>query len=254
MSSLITIDKKYPECTGINTHAWLNATCGETHDEDWLEFLQQLNEQHNEEMRRDPNQDFFGYVCERSPYTNRWISQLQDEIGMYLRAKTGQVYVPAHDIGNTYNDENDFCTTFQYQVWVPIDEARWHEKANQWFCDEFYYRDDCFVVTEMHMGGDVRGNYGVPEIRGPVDNLCDAHFLDWMVGWYVGVYRKEHGMFYNADEDGEFTSGYHQNPTYHLLEQLKGNKMLWSEKHRCFVGWLNGRAVKMHPQCDAEYN
>lgn len=244
---LVKIDKKYPECTGIDTVPWLDHVVGKPHDE-WLAFLQQLNEQNNEEMRRDPKQDFFGYFCERSPYTNRWISDLQDEIGMYLRAKTGQVYVPAHDIGNVYNHDTSFTDVFQYQVWVKEEDARVHAKTGEWYCDEWYYRDDVFVVTEMHMGGDVRGNYGVPEIRGAVDDLCDAHFLDWMVGWYITTSDGE-----NADEDGLYQAGYQSNPTYHLTEALKGD-MLWSEKHGCFVGWLNGRAVKMQPTCDAEYN
>lgn len=247
MTNLITIDKKYPECTGIDTVPWLDHVVGKPHDE-WLAFLQQLNEQHNEEMRRDPNQDFFGYFCERSPYTNRWISDLQDEIGMYLRAKTGQVYVPAHDIDNVYNNETDFTDVFQYQVWVPIDEARWHEKTKQWFCDEWYYRDSTFVVTEMHMGGDVRGNYGVPEIRGAVDNLAETGFLDWVVGWYAMQYDAKSKAF-EYDQDGDnLQAGYSSYPWGQVEEYCKWGPK-WSESRDCFVA-INkaGRFVELHPE------
>jgi len=249
MNDLIKIDKKYPECTGIDTVAWLNHVVGDHHD-DWLAFLEKLNEQHNEDLRANTSPDFLHYFCERSPYTNRWISQLQEEIGMYLRAKTGQVYVPAHVIDNVYNHEISFSTVFQYQVWVKEEDAQRHHKTGEWYCDEFYYRDDVFVVTELHSGcGDVRANYGVPEIRGPVDSLCDARFLDWMIGWYITTSDGE-----NADEDGVYSTGYSQNPTYHLTEALKGGAMRWSERYQCFVGWLNGRAVKMQPTCEAECN
>lgn len=251
MKNLIRVDKTDYEYCAIDTRPWLDHVLGPNLPA-WQEFLEHKNAEHKASFDNERDWNWSG----TRPYTGRyWISwpEMQAAIAEYLLATTGEEYVPATDIGNVYNNENDFSNVFQFQPWVPMREASQHTKTGEWYCDEWYYRDDVFMAVEIHLGGDVRGNYGTVELRGPVNNLSEAGFLDWKLGWYVTAYCAKEGRHTveSADVDGEFLQGYHACPTYQLSNSLKDTPR-WSESRDCFVGVMDGRFVDIHPDYHVE--
>lgn len=257
--NLIQIDKKDWEYTAIDTDAWLDRVCGENM-EAWQEHLEKLDDMQDSyrDLLLSRGQEDEAYMLDRRPYTGKyWINspEMQRAIAMFLEQQTEQTWVPAHDIENVYNSENDFSRVFQYQVWVPQEAAKWDAKAQEWRSDEWYYADDVYVAIERHMGGDVRGNYSTVQLRKPdysYGGLAEGGFLDWTVGWYVTRYEasdKRHVMVPDGDQ---YDAGYHPSPTYHLSNALRSRPM-WSEKRQCFVGWLDRRAVEIHPTCRGDF-
>ena len=82
--------------------------------------------------------------------------------------KTKTFEVVARD--NTSNNENDLSSDFTWSIWSDDPHGDW------------YYSDGVFVAICQHLGGDIRGNYGMPRLyRG--DNLAESGFLDWVLGW-----------------------------------------------------------------------
>lgn len=146
MHSVIKIDKKFPECTAIDTDAWLAAVLGE-------EVLT-------------------GGELEEH-LSNHWLMRSEYQILEAIETAEGRNYRRTQ-VDNVYNNENDFSDVFQWQVFYP-EESR----SGDWF-----YADDVYVAIEPHMGGDPRGNYGRTRIY-KVDCLADSGFLDWVLGWHV---------------------------------------------------------------------
>jgi len=128
-------------------------------------------------------------------------------------------YVEAHR-DNCYNHENDFSSVFTFSVYVPHD-------AN----DDWVYVNNTYVALCIHIGGDVRGNYGNCRLF-ETDSLGDSSFFDWVIGW-------------NIQKDGErlelenYSIGYAQNPTYELENDLEKE-----ENGRCAAGeWQDGKFI-----------
>lgn len=202
MSDLTNIDKQFPDCTAINTEAWLKAVLGDEVEIGTEEFREDLS--------------------------NHWLVRLEDEILATLTDETGLEY-KCTELDNVYNNDNDFSSVFQWQVFYPEDESDW------------YYAHDVYVAIEVHLGGDVRGNYGRVRLY-RADCLAEAGFLDWVIGWDV--------RYSNGDEVPEndcFSIGYSNHPYYQMEQHLK-SPLKWSEKRQCFVGvYEDGRFVECRP-------
>src|SRR5437870_8937644 len=123
-SDLIVIDKKFPDCTAINTEAWIAKVLGE-------EVL--------------AGGDLENLLSQK------WLMQCEDEIKAAIETETGTEY-KCTQVDNIYNGENDFSSVFQWQVFYPE------------HCSDWLYAHDVYVAVEIHQGGDVRGNYGRPRL------------------------------------------------------------------------------------------
>lgn len=143
--NLIKLDTTFPDCTAIDTEAWLKAVLGE-------------------EIALG------GEELARKMATN-WLVEIEADILAAIEQETGVEYEAAA-LGNVFNGDNDFSDVFQFQVFRPADGTDW------------VYDDDVYIAVEVHQGGDVRGNYGRVRLY-RADNLADTGFLDWVLGWDV---------------------------------------------------------------------
>jgi len=172
-----------------------------------------------------------------------WLMPHVDEVRAEIERMTGREYA-ATDVFNTYNDENDFDSEFQFVVFYPADDG------------DYLYANDVYVAIEPHNGGDVRGNYGKTELYGPIDDLADAGFFDWLVGWNVSDLNGE-----TLDgENDQACIGYAQNPTCHLAKLFVTRSNDWevvtrySEKLGGFMArTLTGKTAVLTPYTNAEY-
>jgi hypothetical protein len=201
-NNLIQFDHSFPECTAIDTEEWLSAVLGsEVLEGGELEEL----------------------------LSQKWLMQCEDEIKEAIELEEGQEY-KCTGVDNTYNNENDFSSQFQWQVFYPADGH-----------GDWCWERDCYVAIEVHQGGDVRGNYGRVRLF-KIDSLADAGFLDWVLGWNVSYASGE-----EVAENERFSIGYHSLPYAEMERHLKG-RLMWSEKRECFVGWYqDGRAIEARP-------
>jgi len=213
-NDIIEIDQKWPACCAIDTEEFLTRTLGD-------------------EVTPDLSVDDTDL---ETLIGDKWLMQAQDEILAAIQnAEEGREYL-CTGVDNVYNNENDFSSVFQWQVFYPADC-----RSGDWV-----WSDDCYVAIEVHQGGDVRGNYGRVRLY-KVDSIGDSNFLDWMLGWNVEYSNGE-----SVAENERFSIGYAQNPFYEMIEHIKGGEsgLTWSDKHQCFVGWYeDGRAVKVSPYC-----
>ncbi|AQT27809.1 hypothetical protein HOR67_gp47 [Ralstonia phage RS-PI-1] len=296
MSSIITIDERFPECTALDTDKWLDAVLGsevnldsatkyvvgynmpgympdmepaefddaqsalsqlrdylqerldELEDEGAAEALGFSDEQIDalrEALDEDPDDDGeiaftvcgFAYWIKAETrsleevISGKWLMQAEDDIKAAIEAEMGEEYEFTR-VDNTYNNENDFSSNFQWQVFYPAGSSDW------------VYADRAYVAIEVHQGGDVRGNYGRIRLFS-VDDLADSGFLDWVLGWNV-----EYSDGTQVPENDRFSIGYASNPWCEMVDHIKGGDrgLRWSEKHEAFVGWYeDGRAVKVTP-------
>tara|TARA_Y100000592_G_scaffold55153_1_gene86818 strand:- start:190 stop:831 length:642 start_codon:yes stop_codon:yes gene_type:complete len=121
---------------------------------------------------------------------------------------------------NCYNHENDFSSVFTFSVYVP------HNAHDDWL-----YVDNVYVALCVHIGGDVRGNYGNCRLF-ETDSLGDSSFFDWMIGWDI----QKDGERLELDN---YSIGYAQNPTYELESDLEKE-----ENGRCVKGeWQDGKFI-----------
>jgi len=171
--------------------------------------------------------DKLGKPLQDAPDIDDWACNHTQEILDYIQSREGIEYTEASR-DNVYNHENSFSDIFVYTIYAPKD------------CSDYLYADDVYVAIEMHRGGDARGNYGGYKLY-KADDLADAGFFDWVLGWYV----TRNGE--NVDDTGRYGVGYSSNPTWELIRAMKNEKLLWSEKRKHFVGWLNGQAVEAMP-------
>ena len=93
MKNLIIYDKQFPECTAINTEAWLTETLGKP--------IELPDAVHNAE----------------------WSDEAQ-EIVAFLADKTETVY-QSITRENVYNHENSFSDIFVYEIFAPVDCGDW---------------------------------------------------------------------------------------------------------------------------------
>lgn len=202
MQTLIQIDKNFPDCTAIDTEAWLEAILGRPVGIGPVEFQDKL--------------------------ATRWLVECEEDILAVLEEETGLEY-KSTSLDNVYNNENDFSSVFQWQVFYPADHNDW------------IYADSVYVAIEIHLGGDVRGNYGPVRLY-EANYLGDSGFLDWVLGWHVTYSNGE-----EVPENDRFSIGYSSHPYTELVDHLKGG-LRWSEKRQCFVGvYHDGRCVECSP-------
>lgn len=205
MTDIIQIDHKFPEYTSINTEEWLSRVLG--------------------------SEVLSGGELEES-ISNKWLTQSQDEILEAIQNAEGIEY-KCTDVDNVYNNENDFSSVFQYQIFYPEGETDW------------YYADNIYVAIEVHQGGDVRGNYGRVRLY-KVDDLVSSGFLDWVIGWSVNYADGT-----EVPENDRFSIGYASHPFSEMQSHLKDGykaEVWWSEKRGCYIStYQNGRFVELHP-------
>jgi hypothetical protein len=133
---------------------------------------------------------------------------------------------------NCYNHENDFSSVFTFTIYVP------NEESGDWI-----YANNTYVALCVHIGGDVRGNYGNCRLF-KTDSLGDSSFLDWMIGWSI-------------EKDGKrlelenYSIGYAQNPTCELERDLEkeedGHFAAGEWQDGKFIAKLNGETVVCIP-------
>ena len=197
---VVRICKRHWECSGLDTEAWLTAVLGDEVPE---------------------------WEC-----NGDWLMAQEYRILEFIENATGNEYRRT-SVNNVYNNENDFTSVFQWQVYYPAD------------ADDWIYADDVFVAIEVHHGGDVRGNYGRVRLY-RLDDMADSGFLDWMVGWEV-----TYSDGTPVAENDRFSIGYAQNPRCEIENHLKGGyraKVAWSDKRDAFLAWYeDGRAVQIRP-------
>ena len=201
MTDLIQLDEKFAEYTAIDTEAWLTRVLGE--------------------------EVFDGGELEEA-MQGKWLMQCEYLILEAIEAAESRNYKRT-SVDNVYNNENDFSSVFQWQVFYPDDASDW------------FHADNVYVAIEVHNGGDVRGNYGRVRLY-KVDSLADSGFLDWVLGWHVNYSNGE-----PVPENDRFCIGYASNPFYEMRGYLKAD-LRWSEKRKCFVGvYQDGRCVEARP-------
>lgn len=91
MSDLIVIDRKFPDCTSIDTEAWLSRVLGEELD----------------------------FECD-----GRWMCDQEYRLLEYVEGCEGVNYKRT-SVDNVYNNENDFSDVFQWQVFYPENADDW---------------------------------------------------------------------------------------------------------------------------------
>ena len=141
---------------------------------------------------------------------------------------------------NVYNGENDFNQVFTFSIYSTIDDK------NEWY----YGNDAVYIAVCLHLGGDVRGNYGNVQVYRCNDNDRLLYFLDWTVGWHV-VRASDGKPFEQSDR---FQIGYAQNPTSKLESALDGDydeKGEWIDG--AFHGKIDGKKVICYPATNASY-
>jgi len=205
MRDLIQIDENAPEYCSIDTGEFLEQTLGR-------EVLD-------------------GGELEKI-LSKKWLMQCEYDIKAALHDETGTRY-KCTEVDNVYNHENDFSSVFQYQIFYPESES------------DFYYCDDVFVAVEIHQGGDVRGNYGRPQIF-RVDNVAESGFFNWVLGWSVNYSDGR-----EVPENDRFSIGYAKHPFYEMQGYLKNNyktPVFYSKKRGAFLSIYNdGRFVEIRP-------
>lgn len=205
MSDLIKIDTKFPDCTAIDTEEWLERVLG--------------------------SEVLAGGELEEA-ISNKWLMQSEYDILEAIENAEGVKYKRT-DVDNVYNNENDFSSVFQWQVFYPEDASDW------------MYADNVYVAIEVHQGGDVRGNYGRVRLY-KTDCLAESGFFDWCLGWSVNYADGT-----EVPENDRFSIGYASHPFYEMQDHLKGGykaQIMWSEKRGCFIStYQDGRFVELHP-------
>lgn len=231
---LVRIQPKYFECTSIETSAWLKEIFGSDNgsNNDYREWLDNKIE---EDGISEYDQPYYAGTHEE--YVKEWLSQT-----------TGIEYSCTNS-DNTTNSEQDFYAQMVYQVYYPENTGDW--------C----YADNCYVMVNTHIGGDVRGNYRPGILYGPIDNLVESGFCDWSLGWSVRYLHNGTDEGKLVEDADRFQIGYASSPTWELMKHLKkyerqnmhGNtytvtKSIWSEKHQGFLArWNDGRTVLCTP-------
>ena len=140
---------------------------------------------------------------------------------------------------NVYNGENDFNQVFTFSIYSTIDDK-----------DEWYYGNVAvYIAVCLHLGGDVRGNYGNVKVYRCDDTDKLTYFLDWVIGWHV-MYANDCEYI----EGDRFEIGYAHNPTSELESVLDGDyneKGEWIEG--AFHAKIDGEKVICYPYTNASY-
>ena len=113
---------------------------------------------------------------------------------------------------NVYNNENDFNTVFTWTVYG--------NDGGDWLWDT----DEQYIGICLHLGGDVRGNYGSPQFYRVGDSIAETGFIDWTVFWYCES-GPDKEMVDKINEECGY--GYTSNPGHHLYELLGTEDCEW---------------------------
>ena len=139
---------------------------------------------------------------------------------------------------NVYNGENDFNQVFTFSVYSTTDDA------DEWF----YGNDAVYVAVCLHLGGDVRGNYGNVQVFRCDDSDKALNFLNWVISWYV--VRASDGE--PIEQNDRFQIGYAQNPTSELESALDGDYCENGEWiDGAFHAKIDGEEVICYPETNA---
>ena len=100
-----------------------------------------------------------------------WAIEVQDNVDSLicdLQESTGLEFegISTNLNGNTCNEENELSADFTYAIIDFNGDAEW------------YYSDNVVVLTNLHRGGDPRGNYNPVECR-EGGGRAEEGFLDW---------------------------------------------------------------------------
>jgi len=116
-----------------------------------------------------------------------WAIEVQDHADSLLddlRESTGLEFegIRTSVNGNSYNDENELSSDFTYAI---IDFSGGLE---------WYYSDNVIVLTNLHRGGDPRGNYSPVECRESEEGygLSESGFLDWRLNLAASTKDGDH--------------------------------------------------------------
>jgi len=113
---------------------------------------------------------------------------------------------------NVYNNENDFNTAFTWTIYG--------SDSSDWLWDN----GEQYIGICLHRGGDVRGNYGLPEFYRVGDAIAETGFIDWTISWYCES-GPDAGLAEKITE--ECSCGYTSNPTSHLSDLLGTEDCEW---------------------------
>ena len=139
---------------------------------------------------------------------------------------------------NVYNRENDFDQVFTFSVYSTINDA------DEWF----YGNDAVYIAVCLHLGGDVRGNYGNVQVFRCDDTDKALNFLNWVISWYV--VRASDGE--PIEQNDRFQIGFAQNPTSELESALDGDCDENGEwKEGAFHAKIDGEEVICYPEIRA---
>ena len=157
-------------------------------------------------------------------WVNQSIERLEKEFSKIAKRPIGHV-----KSCNTYNEENNLSQQINYAIFAPVD------------CADWLWSDDIFIVAELHLGGDVRGNYG-PFAAYRVDKIGDTGFFDFTAGWWASPVApnalRDACKALQAIND-RLCTGYSSWPTGELREALMGeSEPAWVESLGCYVGRL----------------
>ncbi len=216
MKDLIRIDKQGLYDCFIETEKFLELTLGENTEGEPLE-LGHLEESIEDKWLAEVEPELYGFVCAHA-------NALAGKAVPYL----------CMPIANTYNGPNDLSSEFQWQVFYPSDSG------------DHYWSNEVYVAVEVHLGGDVRGNYGRVRLYGPIDNLAETGFFDMSLGWYVLDSEGEDVQRVND----EVCVGYSSEPTSHLESLLdEGCEPAWCEEKKAFRVLIDEEICFASPDC-----
>ena len=153
---------------------------------------------------------------------SRYISQFEERMLRYLRQRTHQEYELAYT-GNSYNADNDLSHPVLFNVFIPVDND-----------GDWVWASEAYVTTNVHIGGDVRGNYGDATLWEIEGCLGDSGFFDWTLGWHASPIPSD--AWWSNDRDLEainnrISQGYASCPSSDLASLCwNGTEPVWSDR------------------------
>jgi hypothetical protein len=145
---------------------------------------------------------------------SHWIDE--ESIKDYLLSK-GYETVSCTNADNTYNSANDFCSNFIFQAFTTSDTE-----------DKWYWQDDVYIAIQVHLGGDVRGNYGDTRLYKLPPYCTEKGLFDWVLE--VEVIDSE------GESLGKLNVGYSSHPLSCIDDSF--DSVEWSTDEEAYVATL----------------
>jgi len=166
-----------------------------------------------------------------------YVTQHEGQVLDYLEELTGQPYEHVYR-DNTYNHEQDLDSSILWSVFAPVG------------CSDWLWANDVFVSVAIHIGGDVRGNYG-PDRLYRVDSIAETGFLQVTLGWWLEPVREVPEYSRQLDDiNSRLSPGYSDYPFGELERSLAaGCKPAFSAKRNAWMVRVDGLPVPcaVHP-------